>query len=341
MLLNQQTLQQYRDGANRGVGWLLSRLNPDGSFQSPIQDLACYYKSPYLFFLSGHGGKANRVLGYIGKTFMRSDGDFSTTPECKSANAALAEYRAYMNGWLAIASQKMGAFNVAFRARSYLQAFYHLGNGGGTTRHLYGEGDNTVDALSSAHLGLAALYFGDKERALAAGNVLRRMLELQPHATQEFLLRLDNNGKLISEFPSDQSVFYAVSMTQPNQAYFMLGYPVGFLGKLYEATGDSSVLNSATAYLEILLSSRGNLQKFYFSHKVAWGSAIIARITKEPQYLQLSQEIAHYLLSIQSPSGAWLEDQPAFTTFDQTAEIAIWLFEIANELSAIDELNSR
>ncbi|MGH3672946.1 MAG: hypothetical protein ACRDSH_20330 [Pseudonocardiaceae bacterium] len=45
--------------------------------------------------------------------------------------------------------------------------------------------------------------------------------------------------------------------------------------------------------------------------------------------------IADHLLDIQDPSGAWLIDQPAHTTFDQTAEISIWLQEISAELFSL------
>lgn len=49
----------------------------------------------------------------------------------------------------------------------------------------------------------------------------------------------------------------------------------------------------------------------------------------------LATAIADHLLEIQDPSGAWLTDQPAHTTFDQTAEIAIWLTEISAELEGV------
>ena len=332
MPITQRTPDLYRQGANRAVAWLTSQLNQDGSYRLSTQDLACYYKTPYLLFLAGKGTDAHHVLRYIHKTFMTTNGDFTTSPELKSANGALAEYWAYMNGWLAITSQKMGCFTLADPAWTYLQGFFHPATGGGTTHHPYGHGDNTIDALTTAHLGLASLYFGDKKKAVEAGYCLQRFLDLQPRLNQEFLLRISDKGSLISEFPSQQSVLYAVNLAQPNQAYFMLGYPVAFLGKLYEATGDQVFLQAGKDYLDLLLRSTGNIRSFHFSHKVAWGSAIMARITQDRRYIELAENITDYLLSIQTPSGAWLDDQPAFTTFDQTAEIAIWLYEIANEL---------
>jgi hypothetical protein len=68
---------------------------------------------------------------------------------------------------------------------------------------------------------------------------------------------------------------------------------------------------------------------------VAWGAAVLARITNDPRCTELAIAIADYLLAVQDPSGAWLIDQPAHTTFDQTAEISIWLQEIGTELFAL------
>jgi hypothetical protein len=81
------------------------------------------------------------------------------------------------------------------------------------------------------------------------------------------------------------------------------------------------------------LSCQGNLRSSHTSHKVAWGAAVLARITGDPRCTELVTAISDYLLDIQDPSGAWLTDQPPHTTFDQTAEIAIWLQEISAERS--------
>ena len=69
-----------------------------------------------------------------------------------------------MNGWIALTAQKMGRFDVAYPAYDYLQTFFHPKLEGFTTRNPYGQGDNTVDVLTTAHLGLVALYLGNLEK---------------------------------------------------------------------------------------------------------------------------------------------------------------------------------
>ena len=185
----------YEQAADRAVTWLAARLEDDGSYGDDIGDLACYYKSPYLFQLSGRAREAARIMGFIDRRFRQQDGDFVTSADQKSDNAAFNEYWAYC-----------------------------------------------------------------------------------------------------------------------------------------QATGDAAHLETARGYLDVALGCRGNLRSFYFSHKVAWGAALLAGITSDRRCIELARDIADHLLGIQDPSGAWLVDQPSHTTFDQTAEIAIWLKEISAEL---------
>ena len=115
----------------------------------------------------------------------------------------------------------------------------------------------------------------------------------------------------------------------------MIGYPIAFLGKLYLATTDSEYLATALNYLDFTMGCHSSIRAFHFSHKVAWGAAIIAGITKEGKYTAFAEKIVDHLLAIQDADGAWLKNEPAHTSFDQTAEIAIWLREIISESQAL------
>lgn len=324
---------RYEQAADRAVGWLATRLRDDGSYGPEADDLACYYKSPYLFQLSGRTRHAAGLLEFIRGRFMRPDHDFVTSTHHKSDNAAFTEYWVYPNGWLAMAAQRMGRFDIAYPAFEYLRSGHEPSRGGFLTSGPSGVGDGETDALTTAHLGLVCLYFGDLPRAEGAGGWLARLLALQPDPRAGLFLRLDRSGHLMRDIPANKAAFYLVSAREADQAYFMIGYPIAFLAKLYEATADDAYLKTARGYLDFGLSCQGNLRSFHTSHKVAWGAAVLARITGDPRCMELAVTIADHLLGIQDPSGAWLVDQPAHTTFDQTAEIAIWLQEISAERS--------
>ena len=327
--------KQYYLASEIAVKWLDSKLTDDGYYGLGINDLACYYKSPYLLYISGKIEHANRIINYIQTRFLRKNGDFTTQENLKSENSAFVEYWTYMNAWIAIAAQKMGRFDVAYPAYHYLNSFSHPELGGFTTNKPYQKCGNVVDILTTSHLGLTTLYFGDLERSKSAGNLLQKFINIQPNLQSGFYLRINDDGKLLREFPEEASIFFFVSATQPNQAYFMIGYPIAFLGKLYLATGDNTYLKTAQKYPEFALNCHESIYSFHFSHKVAWGAAIIANITQELKYADFSTSITDYLLEIQDKEGVWLKEQPPHTSFDQTAEIAIWLKEISAELSKV------
>lgn len=323
-------LTRYEVAADLAVGWLAAQLGEDGSYGPQADDLACYYKSPYLFQLTGRTRDAARLLSFIQRRFMRADHDFATSENHKSDNPAFGEYWAYPNGWLAIAAQRMGHFDIAYPAFEYLRACHEPVRGGfrtgGCSAHA---NDGVTDALTTAHLGLVCLYLGDIQRAVGAGRWLARLLAMQPELRSGLFLRLDGSGDLVRDFPPDAAAFHVVSAHLPDQAYFMIGYPIAFLAKLFEATGEGAHLRAACGYLDYALSCTGNLRSCPTSHKVAWGAAVLGGITGDPRSKELAATIADHLLDIQDPGGAWLIDQPAHTAFDQTAEIAIWLREIA------------
>lgn len=314
----------------------MGQQRQDGSYGPQIEDLASYYKSPYLFFISGRSDAATRLLAHVKQAFMQPSGDFMTSSDHKSANGAFVEYWAYTNAWIAMAAQKMGRFDIAYPAYQYLQSFFHERSGGFTTRRPCGKAGNIVDVLTTAHLGLTALYYGEIGKATLAGKLLQRFIAAQPDLHSGFCLRIDDGGELVTDFAQEAAMFHRVSAVEPQQAYFMIGYPIAFLGKLHMATGASGYLEAATRYLDFAMGCHESIRAFHFSHKVAWGAAVVAGLTGEAAYSEFSRSIADYLLSIQDASGAWLKDEPAHTAYDQTAEIAIWLREIASELARQD-----
>ena len=321
---------RYEQAADRGVRWLTAWLGDDGSYGPQADDLACYYKSPYLFGSSGRARQASEVLEFVRRRFMGSDYDFATASHHKSDNAAFNEYWVYPNGWLVMGAQRLGRFDIAYPAFEYLRSAHEPDRGGFLTGGPCGDGE--TDALTTAHLGLVCLYLGDLPRAEGAGRWLARLMTLQPDSRAGLFLRCDRAGDLIRDIPQNKAVFYLVSAREPDQAYFMIGYPIAFLAKLYKVTAEEVYLNAARDYFEFAFSCKSDLRSSPTSHKVAWGAAVLARITHDHRCAELAVTIADHLLAVQDRSGAWLVDQPAHTTFDQTAEISIWLQEISAEL---------
>ena len=57
-----------------------------------------------------------------------------------------------------------------------------------------------MDILTSAHLGLTGLSFGDLERVKHAGKLLDKLMNIQPNLKSRFNLRMNDDEKLILDF---------------------------------------------------------------------------------------------------------------------------------------------
>jgi hypothetical protein len=316
-------MEQLLNSARKGLAWLEEKIKPDGSIRGFPEDLACYYKAPTLLFISGKLALAQRVLDHIKSRFMTPEGDFLTGSNNKSASPAFQEFWAYTNGWIVTASQRMGRFDISYPGWKYLQHYFDPKLGGFKTFRQ----PNILtpqDVLTTSHLGFTALYMGHLAEAEKAAAFLHQIIERQS-VDKVIYLRMSHDGKIVSTFPDANKFLFEVNLTEPNQAYFMLGYPLAFLCKLFLATKKSQYIDSAKYYFDYLYESSGNLRTFFFSHKVAWGASAYSAITGDPRGNELALEISNYLVSIQEKDGSWLNDADPLTLIDQTVEISTWL----------------
>ncbi|XP_078584773.1 uncharacterized protein LOC144866952 [Branchiostoma floridae x Branchiostoma japonicum] len=322
------------EASNDALDFLDSQIS-DPTFQSGHTDIAYYFRAPMAFYLGGATIQAHTMLDFIKTTFMREDGDFISPgmdTGKKSINGAYNEFYSYTNGWIAMAALRMGRFDVATYAYQFLKTFLHPTLGGCTTKGPYVEGsDNVVDLLSTAHLGLTFLYFGDINSGRSCGELVKKFVEKKEE--EKFYLRMGNDGELIKNYEADSADFYVIQADQPQQAFFMIGYPMAFCVKLYAATGDESYRTCAEQIFQFCQSCHESVYSFSYSHKVAWGSALLASCSVDSQkYAESARKIADYLVNLQSSRGGFLDSSEDLENFDQTAEIAVWLREIESEL---------
>lgn len=318
-----------RRSALRTVDWLVARTREDGSLGGECTDLACFYKLPALMQLAGRAEQAHRLLDHVRERFLFPDGDLRTSAATRTDDAVLSLYPAYMSGWIAIGAQRTGRFDLSFPVWGRLRDHWNEGLDGFAIEAAAEGGGDVVELLTCAHLGLAALYFGDLELARGAARTLRRFLDLQPSPETRFYLRMAEDGTLQTEFPREAAGLYMVAADQPGQAWFFIGYPMAFLSRIYRATGEARHLAAAREYFAFAQRCTPNLFAEHFAHKVAWGSAELASVTGDPAPRALSAEIARHLVAAQDADGTWMSDQPLHTQVDQSAEVAIWFLEIA------------
>ncbi len=316
--------QACQGAAERTLEWLLAQLHSETGLGD---DLAAHYKAPALLQLAGRPREARQLLDRIAARFQQANGDFLSRPELRTADPVLAAYPAYMTGWIAMVAQRIGRFDLSLPAWRWLQNFW-LETPGGFCLEPCGTGQGAIlELLTCAHLGLAALHFGDLERARGAGRTLQRFLDQQPSPADSFYLRMSPDGQLQTRYPQEARLLHRVAAREPGQAWFFIGYPMAFLCRLHQATGEASALATARGYAAFAEACGPQLVAEPFAHKVAWGCAELAALTGAAAPQALSTAIVQQLLQSQNADGSWLAEAPFNTRIDQSVEIAIWLLE--------------
>lgn len=176
-------------------------------------------------------------------------------------------------------------------------------------------------------------WCADVARAKEVGECISLFVDKQPDLNQHFLLRMaGSTGELVTKFPDDQANFYRLSRTEKNQLHFLLGYPVFFLYFLRQATGEDKYIQTAEKILSFVLKCDESMYTFFLSHKAAFGAGLVSKATGKVDYKDLCQRIVSHLLTLQTSEGDFVKDLPLLARLDQSAEIAVWLRELANHL---------
>lgn len=318
----------FLSAALRSVDWLLSQQLDDGSLGSERSDLAYYCKAPQLFQITGHARAAHRMLDYVARSFQQQDGRFANSPSEKTRDPVLTEYEACIDSWLAIAAHRAGRFELARPAWAHLRRFANPGYGGFCLAgHYRGDGSDVIELLTTAQLGMTALFCGELPLALAAGHCLRRFWEQQPKPKRQLLSHMDDAGEFIADWPDDSS--------KSREPWVLVGHPIAFLVMLANATGNSANLArahlaTAKAFARFAERGSGALLVDHRAHTVAWALGLLARVSGESSYHELSHAIAQSLVARQSDAGTWQDDASDLERIDQTAETALCLFELAS-----------
>jgi hypothetical protein len=312
--------------AHRAAARIASEQREDGSFGPHHADLTSYAKCASLFLAAGRWDVADRVLDLVAQRFMREDGSF----ELPDRDDSPVSYPGYAGGWIAMAAQRLGRFEVSEPAWGQFRRHFHPELGGCCLEGPYEPGEERqVDMLMTAHLGLCALFFGDGEIAQRAEHVLVRFLDQQPEPAARLLLRMDGRGELVPEFDRERGFAHRIEAQAAGQAWFALGYPVAFLGLLHRVTTSGEALRAARGYLEFAQACPA-LPDEGTAHAVAWAAALLGEIAQAPRYFDLSAAIARNLIAGQGAGGLWREAElEPRACFDLGAETALGLLEIA------------
>lgn len=314
------------------LNYFKSKLVAGEEFKLETIDLAAYYKLPMMFIYAGDPISANLIINQIFKYFSQL-GDFKTSASIKSCKPEYSEYYTYMNGWILRAAVILQRNDIPEDSFELLENF-KLSRSNGYLSNL--SPTVTCDVLTSAHLGLLNIERRNMERAISCGDFLCSILEKQSNIQSCFYLRSNEQDQLITEFSEENKLFYCIDKKVPEQLYFMIAYPAAFLGILYHHTQNRKYLNASKAYLDFGLTCHSHVLASQYSHKLAWAASIVYEITHERKYLDAIEKITRYFMSIQNSEGLWFPENIE-TSYDQSAELACWFFDISENLKKAEK----
>lgn len=330
-------IESYWAGALKGARWLLEQQASDGSF-SPIEEgIDAYYKIPYALAVTGYPRAAHRLIDWVIRAgALTSEGDLRGT-SVKAQSVWHSECYTYSNSWMVIGAQRLGRFDYARPGMAFILKFLSSGNGG-----IFSEpasittGRGRQDMVVCSQAGSACVYMGRWAEAMQIGDWFVKMLRRQPDIEHNLYACSDPEIGLIVNYPADYPLMYVVQTAQKGQWYFYPGIAMGFLSKLYLATGKREYLDASEGYFDFTPRCQDDVYRSGPSGKVGWGSAQMYWITGEEKYQAAAVAVGDYLLDTQADTGLWDLGGPygsaRATILDITAEFVVWLAEIAQHL---------
>lgn len=322
--------------AIKAVKWLIRQQNDDGSFQPLADGMAGFYKVPYALALAGQSGRGVRLCTWIVDNSLDEDGDLGAT---FGRQGPLARYYGYGPAWIIAGAQKLGQFGLSMRAWAFLASLQHPDTGGFLREGPEAGLDDEQDMLGTAAAGLAALYMGDEDVAVAAGDFLVRRWESVPQTGERMYLMVRRGEEPVRVYGDALDEEYVLQLAEPGQWYYVPGLVAGFLVKLADATDERSYLRVAQEYVRLCDAGADDRYHSPRSGFFGWAASLLYAQTGNVNYERIAEAVLGALVARQNPDGSWSEpmlpSELAAARTDATAEGLILSLEILDNLEAL------
>jgi hypothetical protein len=326
----------------RGAEWLVERQESDGSWAGLTDPrIDGFYKASWALAETGHTDAAHRVLDYVNREFLLSNGDLGP-----HEHPAFGEiHHLYPNAYVIVGSARCGRYEVSGPTTRFLLTRQHPGTGGFYSQRGVPGQESRTDTMSTSAAGMACLATGELDAARRAGEYLEDMAEAQPDTGAGFYFTTKPDGELRRTFEDEDDEWWAVVRTdESDQCWYAVGLPFAFLLQLAAATGEERYHALADWYFEFQQSCV-NPWSGGSSGKAAWATSMLYRRTGEERYREIALRIAEdVMIDDQNPDGSWGQggedgyaevetDSLENSDFDITAEYTLWLALVGSNLA--------
>lgn len=327
-----------RTAVKRGVDWLESQQQPDGSLTGSEDDLAGYYKTLLAFAVCGRLEAAARCRTRLRTHLLGADGELSSGAE-KTGIARMARNLAnYMDGWVAIGAWLLEDFELADILARHLAETQSAAHGGVLTGPERWAGTARYDLATAASCGRAFLICGMREQAQAAGEFLVEALNHQATPQDGLDLAFNASWERLDAPDTDERSYYRFDLTRRGEKVWFPAFSCAFLCELHAVSREPSHLQAAKAYYQYVERTPEFKDGTLANGKSGWSAGLLASATSEEHYRLALQKIARSVLTRQAPDGEFgaagagapsaqptTADMPR--RLERTAEFTTWTAE--------------
>lgn len=312
-------LTAFHEAVERAVEFQLQFQKPSGSFIWDDEIRDAYHKQPYAWSISGRLDRAHALLTWIRDNTLQEDG-------------GLKDYGGdvYKLSWLFQGCHRMGRFDISHPVMGWLMRQQE--DCGGLPHFA---ADDRLRALSTAWVGVSALYFGDVEFAARCADWCIGLLDQPDEGRFYFQTTLD--GDLLTA-AMDEDAGY-IDLEQTGQAYWEIGLPWMLMGRLYQATGESTWLEYAERFFEWQRSCAEDNFACVGSGKSSLAACIHYLNTNDARARNGAIAFGEFLLATQYPEGGWRgpnEPDIPLIYIDHAAEYTVWLSEMIGIIGSVE-----
>jgi len=330
-MADKDRLEAYETALHKGLEWILSHRNPDGSFGDTSERKTIPFKVPMALFDSGFTAEALAYMRWLQDNTFTEEGDFDDPRP--GYHAAHWPYR---NLWFIRAAHFLELYGISYPAMDYVRRFRDPETGGIRAVAPYAErdADPRQDLILTAFGGLDLLTTGYRTEAEAAGEWVCRLIEAQPELDKRLCLMWRPGSGVVREVPEGHDpLWYWIDRGALNQDYYNLGVAFTFLSHLYRLTRNKRFLDGILAYHRFFESCREDRLRTLSSGKVLYGLTWLHLATGDRRYLDEAEIAADYLVEIQGDDGYWCQHGGPYLNI--TAEYAFelrWFIQVQRQL---------
>ncbi len=302
----EKMIERMNDSMARSGDWLAGQMGPEGPIANE-PSVSWNHKVCWGLYEEGRINEVIQILDFVvGK-----------------ARRAPAEYYFAEEEWYEKDMQRIYRFCTLAKFAEYLRyekiandedrarAFEYQHESGGVFANIDEDPAEELEPLNTSFFGQWALAGNMIDRARRAAEWLAEMVGLnEKHLSQEppciYYKRRASDGSLVTEFPNDHEMNYAIRADKIKQPSWVSGTSMALLADVYRVTGEEVFLDAALKLADY--EARCDPAQVFWPAKckVAWGLGQLYAVTHNPEHRRLCANVNRItFMESQLPRGGW------------------------------------